>query len=190
MLSFSYSRGKFKRLREKNSTAISYKSSPPPSLSSPICYHRPFSFISFPQSRAFRLVFANECVSSIISSISSRQSSRPYLFVSEKSSWIKRRTLIISRLAPSPRRANRNAGIERPRHRKEREPRPEPTAPPLSPLPAPMTIRKKNGTDKTRRKAKRDTRQTDRHEPSIMATSKTQRQKKRKAPVPPNDEKP
>lgn len=40
-----------------------------------------------------------------------------------------------------------------------------------------MTIRKKNGTDKTRRKAKRDTRQTNRHEPSIMVTSKTQRQK-------------
>lgn len=68
---------------KKNSTAISYESSPLRLLSRPryvIIALSPSP--PFPRSRAFRLVFANECVSSIISSISSRQSSRPYLFVS------------------------------------------------------------------------------------------------------------
>lgn len=46
---------------------------------------------------------------------------------------------------PTTRLVNRNAGIERPRHRKKKRTPPEPTAPPLSPPPAPMTIRKKTG---------------------------------------------
>ena len=171
-----------------------------PNMSSSPFLHR---LVPSPRSRPFVSYSTNECVSSIISSTSVSSIVSPLFIHFTTTSYPSLsshshhchcqsfRLLAFSSLMLLPLRTS----IPTPRIReteldKTAHPHHHPPRLPPPPPPAPMTIRKKNRTNKTRRRTKRDTKQTNRHEPSIMTTSKTQRQKKRKTPVaPPHDEK-
>lgn len=160
-----------------------------PNMSSSPFLHR---LVPSPRSRPFVSYSTNECVSSIISSTSVSSIVSPLFIHFTTTSYPSLsshshhchcqsfRLLAFSSLMLLPLRTSiptpriRETELDKTAHPHHHPPRLPP------PPPAPMTIRKKNRTNKTRRRTKRDTKQTNRHEPSIMTTSKTQRQKKTK----------